>query len=275
MRVAEPAPAGGRAGAAQRRDAAREPGDRCGRARQPAVQPDATSRRTRRGSSPTGSATRSGSRSGPARARSGSPTSAGASTRRSTASPAPTVKPTPELRVALLRRSRPELAVRYRTSTCARRCTPTPRRRRPTRTSRTSTASRLGRGRHLRAPAGGSSVIGASRSHRRTELSRARTDGALFFADNARNCIWVETAGANGLPSRSTRHDVRRRLRQPVPGRPRGRPGLGGHLLRQHRRRADPPDLVPPVGPAARGVPHSVRGPDVVPCSKLPRARNR
>jgi PKD repeat protein len=32
----------------------------------------------------------------------------------------------------------------------------------------------------------------------------ASYNNALFFADNARNCIWVMTAGANGLPDTST-----------------------------------------------------------------------
>ena len=87
--------------AARRHHPPRRPDDRRGAAGQPALRQ--RRRRTRGASSPTACATRSGSRSGRARARSGSATSAGTPGRRSTASPTPTAGGR-ELRLALLRR---------------------------------------------------------------------------------------------------------------------------------------------------------------------------
>ena len=83
-RAAQPGPAHARRSHHPRRHPpAREPGHRRGAARQPARRRAAT--RTPAGSSPTASATRSASPSGPARARSGSATWAGTRRRRSTA----------------------------------------------------------------------------------------------------------------------------------------------------------------------------------------------
>ena len=63
-------------------------------------------------------------------------------------------------------------------------------------------------------------------------------DGALFFADYSRDCIWVMFQGANGLPTRATGRRSRPRRR---PGRPQGRPRRRA-LLRRLQRRHDPQD---------------------------------
>jgi glucose/arabinose dehydrogenase len=52
--------------------------------------------------------------------------------------------------------------------------------------------------------AGGSSVISAISFNAPNSNYPAAYKGALFFGDHSRNCIWVERAGGNGLPSRAT-----------------------------------------------------------------------
>ena len=78
----------------------------------------------------------------------------------------------------------------------------------------------------------------------------AAYEGALFFADYSRDCIWAMLAGANGLPNPATIADVRRRRGEP--GRPRDRPGRRP-LLRRPRRRHDPADPLLRGQPAADG----------------------
>ena len=70
----------------------------------------------------------------------------------------------------------------------------------------------------------------------------AAYDGALFFADYSRNCIWVMFPGANGLPDPTTRQT----FVAPAAGSrgPRGRPGRRP-LLPGPQRRHDPPDPLP------------------------------
>ncbi len=69
--------------------------------------------------------------------------------------------------------------------------------------------------------------------------TRAAYDGALFFADYSRNCIWVMSAGANGLPDPAHAADLRRAgAPSPVDLQvgPERRP-----VLRRLQRRHDPP----------------------------------
>ena len=80
----------------------------------------------------------------------------------------------------------------------------------------------------------------------------ASYSNALFFGDDVRNCIYVMTAGCERAARPVDRPDVHRRLGQPDAGRPRGRPGVEGHLLRQHRRWNGQPDLLRVVEPSAR-----------------------
>jgi len=51
----------------------------------------------------------------------------------------------------------------------------------------------------------GSSAIAGLAFHQGGGSYPASYDGALFFADNSRNCIWVAPAGANGLPDMAQR----------------------------------------------------------------------
>ena len=80
------------------------------------------------------------------------------------------------------------------------------------RTSRTTTAAQVVAGDETARPAA-----------RRWRESRSRPgasypalyDGALFFADYSRDCIWVMRAGANGRPDPSTRAGLRHGCDQP------------------------------------------------------------
>ena len=94
-----------------------------------------------------------------------------------------------------------------------------------------------GRPRRERAPTGSSSISGHGVLRRAAPIPAAY-DGALFFADYSRNCIWVMPPGSNGLP------DSGRTIRRSSPSaagpvdladRARRRP-----LLRRLRRRHDP-----------------------------------
>ena len=60
--------------------------------------------------------------------------------------------------------------------------------------------------------------------------------GALFFGDSARRCIWVMSAGADGLPDPES---VTEFLVGAAAGRPAGRSGRRA-VLRGHRCRGDP-----------------------------------
>ena len=85
-------------------------------------------------------------------------------------------------------------ATTARTSTSASRCTPAPGRTR--RTTRTTTARTVAPGDGC--PTGGSSISGIA--FESTSNYPAAYDGALFFADSSRGCIWAMRKGANGLP---------------------------------------------------------------------------
>ena len=61
--------------------------------------------------------------------------------------------------------------------------------------------------------------------------------GALFFADNSRNCIWALRAGTNGLPDPNQRVDLR--AGRELSGGPEGG-SRRGPLLRGHRDGGDP-----------------------------------
>ena len=76
-----------------------------------------------------------------------------------------------------------------------------------------------------------------------TRAGRSPTayDGALFFADYSRDCIWVMFPGGNGLPDREQPGDVPGSGRES--GRPADRPRRRA-LLRRLRRRHDPADRV-------------------------------
>ena len=76
----------------------------------------------------------------------------------------------------------------------------------------------------------------------------AEYDGALFFADYSRDCIWVMQKGANGLPAPGRSRDVRRAAR---PTRSTCRSARRRALLRRLRRRHDPPHPVRQRQPAA------------------------
>ena len=216
-------------------------------------------RATRGASSPTGCATRSGSPCGPAPTRSGSATSAGTPGRRSTGSPTrhepvenfgwPCYEgagrqserlrqPQPQpLREPLRRRpARPYVA---RTT--------------PTTTARRSCPAR-------RCPTGSSSIAGLA-FYPAAGPYPADYDGALFFADYSRDCIWAMLAGANGLPDPSTR---RRSWPRP-PTRSTSQVGPGGDLFYVGlRRRHDPAHPLLQRQPAAdrrrHGQPDQRRG---------------
>lgn len=64
-------------------------------------------------------------------------------------------------------------------------------------------------------PAGGSSISGMTFNPPGSTLP-AEFDGALFFADYARNCIWVMETGADGLPSASKVRWFRANASMPV-----------------------------------------------------------
>ena len=246
LRSPEPPPRGRRAGAAQRRRPARRPGDRRrgGRATRSSSAPT----RTRGGSSPTACATRSASPSGPARASSGSATSAGTTGRRSTgvrpdrrqsqnfgwpcyegtgaAARLPERRPEP-LQQPLRAPDRGRAPYyTYKHGDAGRR-----RRRLPD-------GERLGRSARSRFYTGGSYP--------------AAYNGALFFADHSRNCIWAMPTGHERAARSGEDPAVRRRGGEPR--RPRVGPGRRP-LLRRLRRRHDPPHLVARPGSTARPVP--------------------
>ncbi len=81
-------------------------------------------------------------------------------------------------------------------------------------------------------PTGGSSVSGIA--FETTSNYPAAYDGALFFSDSSRGCIWAMRRGANGLPEPGEHRAVRDRRERPGAGadRPRRRP-----VLRRARRR--------------------------------------
>ena len=188
-------------------------------------------RRTTTASSPTASATRSASRSARAPTRSGSATSAGTTGRRSTASPNPTASvenfgwPCYEGvgHAAGLRRSEPlDLREPVRDG---------PSQATDARSSPTTTPTRSSPAKTV--PTGSSSITGLA--FYPSGGYPTTYDGALFFADYSRNCIWAMPQGANGDPDPPSIVDLRGRRREP--GRPRDRPGRRP-LLRRHRRRA-------------------------------------
>ena len=89
----------------------------------------------------------------------------------------------------------------------------------------------------------------AVRVRRRAAPIPAEYDGALFFADYSRDCIWVMPKGADGNPAPGQIRHLRRRRGQP------GQPGDGTGrrpLLRRLRRRDDPSHQLHRRQPAAR-----------------------
>ena len=205
----------GRAGAARTAPCSasiRRPATRCPTTRLPAAPTP-----TRGGSSPTGCATRSASRSGRARTSSGSATSAGTRGRRSTGSP-----------------PRPRRCVNFGwpcyEGNCAAAWVPErraqsvlvpvqraePRRRRTSRTTTAPTSST-----DDNCPTGSSSVTGPRLLHRRQQLPGRATTAASSSATTRASCIWFMPVGSNGLPDPALRAAVRDR--RAGAGRPRDR----------------------------------------------------
>ena len=194
----------------RRRGPARRPGDRRRRCRTTRSRSAPT--RTRAGSSPTACATRSGSPIRPGhRARSGSATSAGTTGRRSTASSHPTDAAVDNFGWPCY-----EGAGRQggydgaNLSICENLYAP----------ATGAVAAPYFAYNHSAkvvpgetCPTGSSSIAGA-RVLPRAATTRPSYDGALFFADYSRDCIWVMPTGANGLPDPASDRDVRRRRRR-------------------------------------------------------------
>ena len=89
-------------------------------------------------------------------------------------------------------------------------------------------------------PSGSSSVSGLAFAPASGGTYPAEYDGALFFADYSRDCIWAMLPSASGgLPDPASDPHLRRRRREP--GRPPDRPRRRS-LLRRLRRRDDPAD---------------------------------
>ncbi len=214
----------------------------------PATRARARRTRTPAGSSPTACATRSASRRARAPTSSGSATSAGTPGRRSTAS---SHRPAPRRRTSAGRATRAAAAqggYQAPTSTSAQRCT-----RRPARSSRRTTRTTTAR-----------SVVTATAARpaaRRSPASPSTTggdyprsyNGALFFADHTRNCIWAMLPG-HERPARpdqvQTFVGVDAAGGAPASGRPGDRPRRRP-LLRRHGRRHRPPDHLHGRQPAA------------------------
>ncbi len=74
---------------------------------------------------------------------------------------------------------------------------------------------------------------------------------ALFFADNARELHLDDERGCQRVAGHVDREDVHRQRQRSTPGGPGGRPGLEGHLLREHRGGDGQPDLLRFVQPGA------------------------
>ena len=197
----------GRPDRPRRRDPAREPGHGRRDGRQPEHR--AARIRTPAGSSPTACATRSASRSARARTRSGPATSAGARGRRSTACrtrPPRCVNfgwPCYEGdgRMGAYDALEPRASARRSTARAPR---PTRGRTSPTTTTRSSSS----RARPCPGPAPRRSP--ASPSRRRAASFPAEYDGALFFSDYSRDCIWAMRRGGDGAPRPGQRRDLRR-----------------------------------------------------------------
>ena len=80
-----------------------------------------------------------------------------------------------------------------------------------------------------------------ARSRRPAARYPPEFDGALFFADYARSCIWVMPRGSNGLPQTGVKPSGRAPLRGRPSVRARQRPVLapdGGRIMRIHYRKA-------------------------------------
>ena len=107
-------------------------------------------------------------------------------------------------------------------------------------------------------PMGSSSVSGLAFSARRGP-TRAEYDGALFFADYSRNCIWVMKQGGDGLPNPtpSRRSSRRRRARSTSRSRPSGElyyVDLDGGTIHRVRFAAKSPPPPAPKPPAPTPV---------------------
>ena len=70
----------------------------------------------------------------------------------------------------------------------------------------------------MAAATGSSSISGLAFLSDDERLSRTPYNGALFFTDYARRCIWVMPAGADGLPDVERAYPVRGP--RPAGGRP-------------------------------------------------------
>ena len=195
-------------------------------------------------------AIRSASPSARARASSGSATSAGTSGRRSTASSNPTDCGGRELRLAVLRGQPAASRATTRANlTHLREPVRVARARTRSPSSRTTTADKVVP-RRDRAPPGAPRSRGSRSSSRRTASNYpAEYQGALFFADYSRDCIWVMKKGGNPIPIPGHDRDLRRRRRQSGERRVRAR---RQPLLRRLRRRHDPQSRTRDTPPPTR-----------------------
>ena len=208
--------------------------------------------RTRGGSSPTASATRSGSRSVRARTRPGSATSAGPTGRRSTGSS-----------IRSRRRSRTPgwpcyegngQQAGYQSANldlCASLYTTPTGLLTPYYTY--SHGSQVVNGEVCQS---GSSSISGLAFYQGGNYPASYANG-LFFADHSRNCIWFMRAGSNGLPDKTQISTFISTASQP--GRPRDRTERRP-LLRRLRRRQHPPRHVR-LGQPGADAPSSARRP--------------
>ena len=147
-------------------------------------------------SSPTACATRSASRSGPAPTRSGPATSAGTPGRRSTASPTPTGAVRNFGWPCYEGTGRQGGYDNLNLNLCE---TLYSAGRRRARGAVLHVQPRARGGRRRGCPTGGSSISGLA-FYPAGGSFPAAYEGALFFADYSRDCIWAMLRGANGLP---------------------------------------------------------------------------
>ena len=152
-----------------------------------------------------------------------------------------------QLRLALLRGRRPPARLRQRQSRpCARTST-----RRRARSRRRSSPTTMGRRlcRGETCPTGSSSVSGLAFAFYSSGPYPPEYDGALFFADYSRNCIWAMEQGGTSLPNPSSIKTFVAGAASPVDLQvsPERRA-----LLRRPQRRHHPPNPVHRHGEPAR-----------------------
>lgn len=113
-------------------------------------------------------------------------------------------------------------------------------------------------------PKGGSSVAGTSFAFSSGGSYPAEYEGALFFADYTRRCIWAIPAGANGLPDISKRRTFVAGAAQPVdlqigPGGDLFYVDLGGTIRRiRYFAQNQPPIAVAAATPTSGAAPLTV-----------------